>query len=253
MIKAIIIEDEAPLRELLGILISETDDEIQIVASCDNIQSAEENIEELEPDLIFLDVILPGGTGFDLLEKLQPGTCEVIFITAHDSFAIEAFKHAAIGYVLKPVDKEDLRIAINNAKKRIKADNNKVDFTKFLDQLRSTENSTGKIALPTPEGFLFVKANEITRCESDKVYTWIYMNGGKKILCSYNIGEFRKILPETIFFQVHKSHIISLQHVKSYNGKENTVEMDDGIIVPVSRRNKNSFLNNFRLISRGAE
>jgi len=253
MIRAIIIEDEAPLRELLNILIKEVDDEINIITECDNINSAQEAIEELEPDLIFLDVILPGGTGFDLMERLPPGTCEVIFITAHDSFTLEAFKHAAIGYVLKPVDKDDLKIAIGNAKKRIKADSSKTDFTQVLHQLRNNKADSEKIALPTPEGFLFVSAGDIIRCESDKVYTWIYMQDGKKILCSYNIGEFRRILPENIFFQAHKSHIISLRYVRSFNGKDNTVELTDGTIIPVSRRNKNSFLNNFRVISRNLE
>lgn len=254
MIKAIIVEDEAPLSDLLKILIAETDDEIDIAASCDNIDDAETIIEELRPQLIFLDVILPGGTGFDLLERIHMKNCEVIFITAHDNFALEAFKHAAIGYVLKPVDKEELKIAINNAKKRIQThSNNKIDFVKFLDQLKTHEISSEKIAIPTPEGFLFVKANEIICCESDKVYTWINMTGGKKILCSYNIGEFRKILPEHVFFQVHKSYIISLHFVKSFNGKDNTVELADGIIIPVSRRNKSSFLNNFRLINKNIE
>lgn len=253
MIKAIIIEDEPSLRELLRILIREVDEEVYIIAECDNINSAKEKIEELRPELIFLDVILPGGTGFDLLEKLSPGTCEVIFITAHDNFALEAFKHAAIGYLLKPVDRDDLKIAIANAKKRIRTDSGKTDFIKFLDQIRTQESGTSKIALPTPEGFLFVRPSEIVRCESDKVYTWIHMTDGKKILCSYNIGEFRKVLPEHIFFQVHKSHIVSLQYVKSYNGKDSTVELVDGAVIPVSRRNKNSFLNNFRLVSRGLE
>ena len=253
MIRAIIVEDEAPLRELLEILIKETDEDVEIIASCNSLKNALDTIEELKPDLIFLDVILPGGTGFDLLEQLSPGAYEVIFITAFDSFALEAFRHAAIGYVLKPVDKEDLRIAISNAKRRIKTQDAKTDFTKLIEQVRSTQSGSDKIALPTPEGFLFVKAHEIIRCESDKVYTWIYMQQGKEILCSYNIGEFRKILPENIFFQVHKSHIISLQYVRSYNGKDNTVKLTDGTIIPVSRRNKNSFLNNFRLISRNTE
>ena len=228
MIRAIIIEDESTLRQLLRILIAEVDEEIEIVASCDDISSALKAIEDLEPDLIFLDVILPGGTGFDLLEQLAPESCEVIFITAHDSFALEAFRHAAIGYVLKPVDKEDLRLAINHAKKRIRNDNQKADFMRFLEQLRLPEPGGEKIGLPTADGFLFVQAGEIIRCESDKVYTWVFMQDGKKILCSYNIGEFRKILPEHIFFQVHKSHIISLRHVRKYNGKDNTVELTDG-------------------------
>ncbi|HRO41930.1 MAG TPA: LytTR family DNA-binding domain-containing protein [Flavipsychrobacter sp.] len=250
MITAIIIEDEAPLRELLQILINEVDDEVKIIAVCESIKSGLESIALLNPDLVFLDVILPGGTGFDVVEQLPSGTCEIIFITAHDSFALEAFRHAAIGYVLKPVDKTDLKIAIANAKKRIVTGDSTSDFKKFLQQFRSKESGSMKIAIPTPEGFLFVNSKEVIRCEGDKIYTWIYLQNGKKILCSYNIGEFRKILPEDIFFQVHKSHIISLHFVRSYNGKDNTVELLDGTIIPVSRRSKGSFLNNFKLIAR---
>jgi two-component system LytT family response regulator len=253
MVRAVIIEDEAHLRELLRIIIKEVDDEIEIIAECDNIKDAEEVIHHLQPALIFLDVIMPGGTGFDLLEKIPPNTCEIIFITAHDSHTLEAFRHAAIGYLLKPVDKDDLRIAITNAKRRIQSNYKQQDFIKFLDDLKGNRTSNEKIAIPTQDGFLFVTANEIVRCESDKVYTWIHLASGRSVLCSYNLGEFRKILPERSFFQVHKSHIVSFTYVKMYHAKDNTVELTDGSIVPVSRRNKFSFLNNFRQVSRGME
>jgi two-component system LytT family response regulator len=253
MIRAIIVEDEAPLRELLRMLINEVDEDISIIAECDNIDQAVETIEALQPDLIFLDIILPGGTGFSLLERLGDIKAEVIFITAFDSYALEAFRHAAIGYLLKPVDRDDLKLTLANARKRIRSNDTNLDLAKLLNQIRGNEGGSEKIALPTPEGFLFVNAADIIRCESDKVYTWIYMEGGKKVLCSYNIGEFRKILPDHMFFQVHKSYIISLRHVKSYNGKDNTVALTDNAIIPVSRRNKNAFLNNFRLISRSTE
>jgi len=255
MITAIIIEDEAPLRELLQMLIHEVDENVELLASCDSIEDGFHKVMQLKPDLIFLDVMLPGGTGFDLLEQLAPGTCEVIFITAYDSFALEAFRHAAVGYVLKPVDKAELKIAINNARRRIKSpdDTDKTDFLKLLQHVQTDRNGNDKIALPTPDGFLFVKANDIIRCESDKVYTMIFLVDGSRILCSYNIGEFRRILPDQTFFQIHKSHIVSLQFVRSYNGRENTIELTDGVVLPVSRRNKGSFLNNFRLIARQGE
>jgi len=253
MIKAIIVEDEAPLRELLRLHISEVDPDISILAECSNIQMAEEAIHALQPDLIFLDIILPGGTGFDLLQRVAPLKAEVIFITAYDSYTLEAFRRSAIGYVLKPVETEELRTAITNARKRIQSAPGISDLEKIIDSIKSRSQSHEKIALPTQDGFLFVKTSEIIRCESDKVYTWIYLESGKKMLCSYNIGEFRKILPEDVFFQCHKSHIISLKQLKSYNGKDNTVELLDGSVIPVSRRNKSSFLNNFRFISRNLD
>jgi two-component system LytT family response regulator len=255
VIKAIIVEDEKPLRQLLQLLIEETDPEIDIIAQCDNIEDAAAAVRALHPQLIFLDVVLPGGTGFDLLERLAPLTCEVIFITAFDNFAVEAFRHAAIGYILKPVDKEELGRAISIARRRLDNGSGIKDVQLLLNRLQEHQKSSEgeRIAIPTSDGFLFVTAEDILRCESDRVYTWIYMNDGKKLLSSYNLGEFRRILPERLFFQVHKSHIISLASVRSYDAREGTLELRDGSVVPVSRRIKPAFLNNFRLPHRGQD
>lgn len=249
MIRALIIEEEAPLRELLKMQIRETGDDVEIVATCEGIASGLEAIARHKPDLIFLDVIMPGGTGFDVLENL-PFPCEVIFITAHESFAIEAFKHAAVGYVLKPVDKDDLRTAVNNARKRLKTAPQTPNPETSTQTWRMPSVAAEKIALPTTDGFLFVKAEDVIRCEGDKMYSWIYLQDGKKILTSYCLGEFKRILPETVFIQVHKSHIVSLHYVCSLNGKENTLQLADGSCIPLSRRNKNQFLNHFKIISR---
>lgn len=250
MIKAIIVEDEAPLQQLLLMLIREVEPDIEIVGLFDNVEDAATGIEILQPQVLFLDIMLPGGTSFDLLERIPHGKFEVIFVTAYDSYMLEAFRHAAAGYVLKPVDRNELRIAITNARKRIQAQDT-YDVSALLQQLKGNyKEKQEKIAIPTQDGFLFVAADELIRCESDRVYTWVYLKGQKSVLCSYNLGEFRKLLPDPQFFQAHKSHIISLRHVASFNGRESTVEMDDGSIVPVSRRNKISFLNNFALLSR---
>lgn len=255
MIKAIIVEDEKPLQQLLRLLIAEIDPEIQVLAQCEHIDDAMTAIRALQPQLLFLDVVLPGGTGFDLLERLAPVTCEVIFITAFDNFAVEAFRHAAIGYVLKPVNKEELSKAIALARRRLGSETAIKDVHYLIEQLhQSRQSSDGeRIAIPTTDNFIFVNASDIIRCESDRVYTWIYLKEGKKVLSSYNLGEFRRILPERLFFQVHKSHIICLEAVRSFDIRESTVELTDGSVVPVSRRSKQTFLNNFRLPNRGQE
>ena len=121
MIKAIIVEDEAPLQQLLLILLREVDPEIEIVGLFDNIENAAAGIKTLQPQLVFLDVMLPGGTGFDLLERTAQFKFEVIFVTAYDSYMLDAFRHSAVGYVLKPVDRNELHIAIDKERRRIQA------------------------------------------------------------------------------------------------------------------------------------
>lgn len=255
MIKAIIVEDEKPLQQLLRLLISEIDPEIQIAAQCENIEEAQAAVRSLQPQLLFLDVVLPGGTGFDLLQRLSPVTCEVIFITAFDNFAVEAFRHAAIGYVLKPVNKEELGKAIAVARRRLSSETAIKDVQYLIEQLHQNRSPAAgqRIAIPTTDNLIFVNASDIIRCESDRVYTWIYLKEGRKLLSSYNLGEFRRILPDRLFFQVHKSHIICLEAVRSFDIRENTVELTDGSVVPVSRRSKQTFLNNFRLPNRGPD
>ncbi len=247
-------EDEAPVAELLELLIREVDEEVVVVASCNNVDLALEKIHALKPDLVFLDVILPYGTGFDIAEQIAGNNCEIIFTTAHEGYAIEAFKHAAAGYLLKPVDHEELRIALDHAKRRIRNQQHSgTDFSALLKEIRAGQNGQDKIALQSSDGFLFVKASEIIRCESDRIYTWVFLNSQKKILCSYAIGEVRKLLPDHTFCQIHKSHIISFNFVRSYNGRENTVELSDGTVIPVSRRSKHTFLNHFKMLHKGLE
>lgn len=253
MIRAIIIEEDASAREHLRMMINEADEEIEIVGECASLKKAEEAVEDIEPELLFLNVKVSEESGFDLLDRIPPDLCEAILMSADESEALKALRYGAAGYVLKPVAKDELKHAIVHAKRRISAAQPEVDYGKLFDYIRNAEGGNDKIALPTPDGFLFIRSREIIRCESDKVYTWVHMNGGKKILCSYNIGEFRKILPDHAFFQVHKSHILSLQYVRSYNGKDSTVELTEGTIIPVSRRNKAAFLNNFKILSRGVE
>lgn len=252
MIKAIIVEDEASLRTLIRKFITEVDEEVEIVAEAGNIHDALELINQKEPDIIFLDIILPGGTAFDLLEKLAPIHGEVIFITAYDKYFLDAFKYAAIGYLLKPVDKKELGIAITNAKKRVAGKRQNENVASLLNYIKSknTSESIDKIGVPTQDGFIFLSPNEVVRCEGHNAYTKLYLDDHTHIISSYNLAQFRKILPEDLFFQVHKSHIISLNSVRKYNSKDSLVEMDNGDSIPVSRKIKTEFIAHFKIPKR---
>lgn len=251
MIKGIIIEDEASLRTLIHQFIKEVDNDLHIVAECDNIDDAEKAIDTINPDVIFLDIVLPGGTGLDLLERIPNLRAEVIFLTAYDKYVMDAFKYAAIGYILKPVDKKELKVAIDNAKKRIneKNGNNIETLLGFLKNSSQTE-SIDKIGVPTPEGITFISHTDIIHCEGMNSCTKIHLNDGEQLVSSYNLAEFKRILPEKSFFQVHKSHIVSLDSVYKYNSKEAIVEMDNGDTIPVSKKMKAEFIQHFKMPKR---
>lgn len=252
MIKAIIVEDEASLRTLIKKFVTEVDEEISIVADEDNINDAEKAIRNHQPDIIFLDIVLPGGNAFDLLERLGAIHSEVIFITAYDKYFLDAFKHAAIGYLLKPVDKKELAIAIENAKKRIANKRQNEHVASLLNYLKrqNSNDQVEKIGVPTQDGFIFLAPDEVIRCEGYNAYTKLYLGDGTHIISSYNLAQFRKILPEDYFFQVHKSHIISLNKVRKYNSKDSLVEMDNGDSIPVSRKVKTNFIGHFKIPKR---
>lgn len=245
MIKAIIIEDEKPLADYLREVILEVDPTIEIAGQYYDVSPGIKAIEEHHPQLVFLDIMLPEGSGFDVLDALPHRSPEVIFVTAHDSFWQQAFDYAAIGYLLKPVYKPALETALSNARKRIEAGT--------ADQLASVlekifpgrQELPGKLAIPTDKGYRFESFEHIIRLESSNAYTWIYLTSGVKLLSSYNLGEFRKILPEKEFIQVHKSHIVSTKHMVQFNTRDCLLETADGALIPVSRRSRAHFMRLF--------
>ncbi len=245
MIKALIIEDEKPLADYLREIVLEMDHGIEIVGIFHDVTPAIKAIEEFHPQLIFLDIMLPEGSGFNVLDAVPQRGAEVIFVTAHNSYWQQAFDYAAIGYILKPIIKSSLRTAIANASRRIEAGTIS-QFATILDKvLPKHREQTEKLAIPTSTGYRFENLENIIRLESENVYTWIYLSSGDKKLCSYSLGEFKKILPEKEFIQVHKSHIIATRHIVQFNVGDSLLEMSDGSHIPISRRNKTLFMSHF--------
>ena len=242
MIRVVLVDDEEYPRLLLKELLEESLPEIEIIGDADNADDAYEMIENEEPDLVFLDIAMPEKTGFDLLQMFDHPDFEVIFVTGYDQYALDAFNHFAIGYLLKPIDSSMLTEVVLNAKKRIESKKSNANIQELLQHLSSSTRKTNRIGIPTMEGLEFVEMNEIIRCEGDQKYTKVYLTNRTNILSSYNIGEFRRILEHHNFFQCHKSHLVNLNHVRKYN-KEGTLHMSDDSSVPVSKRKKIEFLN----------
>ena len=214
--------------------------EIEVVGEGDGVKAGVEKIKELSPDVVFLDVQMPDGTGFDLLEQFSEINFKIIFASAFDKFAIQAFKFSALDYMLKPIEPEKLKEACA----KLNEDNRFAEINKKLEVLMSNKNSFEKIALPTLDGIIFVKIKEILRCESDNNYTNIFLQDGKKIIVSKTLKEYDEMLSPFNFFRIHKSHLINLAFLARYRkGDGGYVEMEDGAELEVSRRRKEEFLN----------
>jgi two-component system, LytTR family, response regulator len=244
MIRAIIIDDEEHcinrLQELIRLYCAST---VRLEGSYQSVEDGVNAINTLQPDLIFLDIQIKEKTGFDLLRQLKNINSEVIFTTAFEQYAIQAFKFSAIDYLLKPVDKDDLLQAVNKLTGKMLSQQSKQKLDVLLSNLQSINDQTKKIAIPTINGLLFVPVTEIIRCESSINYTTLFLQDKQKITVAKTLKEFEELLTPHKFFRVHNSHLINLAHIKEYRkGKGGFVFMEDNTEIEVSTRRKEDFL-----------
>ena len=242
MKKALIIDDEKRTRELIAKMIDSFGFDIETYPLGDNVLSGITLIDTLLPDIVFLDVQMPDGTGFEVLKKVKHKQFEVIFITAHEEFAIKAIKFSALDYLLNPIDPEELRVSLERA---IAALNEKKEESQF-DALQQNiqPSQKRKLVLKTQESVHVIDLEEIIRCEADRNYTSFYLIGGKKILVSRTMKEYELILAQHNFLRVQQSHLINLKFVARYDkGNGGTVVMKDGSEVPLSPNKRDLFFH----------
>ncbi len=240
MIRYVIVDDEKKALRNLEKRLLKHHPELERAGVFTDPVEALEFIKRNRPDLVFLDVEMPNLSGLDLLSAIPEPTFETIFVTAYDQYAIDAFKHAAIGYIVKPIDPEELEQAIEKAKKNI-ALKTAADKNKKLIELLTQQN--GNIAIPTTEGYIFVKAKDIIRLEGMEGYTKIICCNNKEHISSYNMGRFKEILAHNpSFLQVHRSHIVNAEYVEKYLN-EGYVILKDNTPVPVSKTYRKDFLD----------
>jgi len=245
MINCIIIDDEAKNIKLLQNMLEMYCPYINILATDTEAKNGLLLIDELQPQLVFLDVEMPHLNGFDLLKKLEPVNFETIFVTAYSHYAVEAFEHHATGYVTKPIKSDKLVAAVNTAVKRIEEKNINKNLFSLLEQ-NTKQAAPDKIPLSTSNGLIFVKLAEILYCESSGNYTNFYLAGDKKIMVSRQLGEYEKLLPETSFTRIHDKYIINLSFIKEYiKGSGGDVVLENGKELPVASRRKEEFLARF--------
>lgn len=241
MINAIIIEDEKNNAERLERMIVQNCPAISIKKIAGSVAEGVEAIREFNPGLVFLDIELPDGTGFEIFEHFDQPEFDVIFTTAFDHFAIKAIKFSATDYLLKPIDKEELLNAVAKVSDKTTSKTKTKNALFFRDRNKSTD--INNIALPTSDGYKIVSLDNIIRCEADGNYTFFFLEKNEKILVSKSLKEFEDLLEECNFCRVHHSHLINMKHaIKYHKGEGGFVTMSDNISVEVSKRKKDQFL-----------
>ena len=237
-IKAIIVDDEKRARENLKLKIADCNFKIDIVAEADCVEDALIVIEENNPDLLFLDIAMPRQSGFDLIKQIPKVNFEIIFATAFDSFALTAFEINAIGYILKPINIDKLKVAIANAI-------SKIDLVKSNDEINSLmqylDQPKDILKVHSSDSIEMRELNEVVRLESDGGYTKIFFRDGSTVLSSSSLGSYETQLVEKSFFRVHRGHLINTSFFRSYK-KSGYIILKDGTEVPLSKRKKNVFL-----------
>ena len=242
MIRTLIIDDEEDAREGLKLVIEKFCPEVSIQALCESPEEGLKKIDELQPELVFLDVQMPRLSGFDLLEKVEKINFEVIFVTAFDKYAIKAIKFSALDYLLKPIDVEELVSAVQRIKEKQK--NKTAHFKSLLSNVKLSSEKLTRLAIPSENEIIIQKISDIVYCEADSNYTTLHLVDNKKITISKTLKEFENILPETDFCRIHHSTLVNIAHVTKYiKGEGGYVLVTGGGHLDVSRRKKDSFLH----------
>ena len=243
-IKSVIVEDELAAREVLKNYLSKYCPQVEVVGEAQNIKEAVPLLHEIRPQLVFLDVEMPFGNAFDVLEACKDLQFETIFVTAFSEYSLKALNQSAAYYLLKPISIEELIVAVNKVQHQIMNheifNRNKI----IVENFHESKPEKQQVILPTLEGFEVVKMEEIVRLRGNGNFTDPYLNNGnKKMVCRF-LKHFSEILPLP-FIRVHKSHIINMNCVKSYN-KGGIVTLNDGAEIEVSPTYKEDFLKNFK-------
>ncbi|SER36067.1 LytR/AlgR family response regulator transcription factor [Neolewinella agarilytica] len=241
-ITAILIDDEpaalADLRQQIkGLKLA-----VDILGEAMNIREGLQKIETLRPDLIFLDIGMPGGSGFELLRQLNPkNRPEVIFVTCEERHAMKAIRVSALFYILKPVEEHELQRAVSLARERIRLKSSDQRLEALLSNLEQSNPENKRVGIPSERGLEYVDTNTIVYCEGEKGYTYIYLEDGSNRLSSYSIGEYRKMLEPYGFFAIHRSSLVNRKHVVR-NERSGRMVLSNQVELVVSRRRREDVL-----------
>jgi two-component system LytT family response regulator len=246
MLKAILIDDEEMSRNILRDYIIKYCPDVTITAEAENIQQGIEVIKSHKPDIVFLDVEMPKGNGFDLLEQIKNVDFETVFVTAYDHYAIQALNYSAAYYILKPISIDELISSVEKIKKERTTKNTELSTKILLEYLNSGNGQFQKIVLPLPDGFEVVNVKDIVHCVANDNFTDFHFLSKQKMMICRTLKFYEELLKDVGFIRVHKSHLVNITHIQKYNkGKGGQVTMCNGAVVDVSPNKKEELMRYF--------
>ncbi|MCK9401132.1 MAG: LytTR family DNA-binding domain-containing protein [Bacteroidales bacterium] len=242
MLRTLIVDDEDHMRDSLVKLLAKHCPQVEVAGKASSVATGIKALQELHPDLVLLDIQMSDGTGFDLLNSLPVIDFKVIFITAFDQYALQAFRFSAVDYLLKPVNPELLAEAVERAGQLIQEHHN-IQMQALQENLRNIERQNKKIILKTTENIYLLDLNNIISCESDNNYTCVYTSDGEKILVSKTLKEYDNLLAGCGFYRVHKSYLINLAHIKRFEKQDGGyIILTNDLKIPVASRKRDEML-----------
>ncbi len=241
--KVLIIDNERPMRESIHALLVAFCPEVTAIEMASDIESGTDLIRQFQPDLLLLDVELDNGvTGFDLLRQIPDPKFQLVFITAHDKYAIQAFQFSAIDFLLKPIDPESLMQSVQKATKSIKNQGLSEQIAFLLARMAAPQENNKRIALKDVDHIYYVRTDDIAFCEADGGYTNFLLDNGQSIIVSKNLKEYEQILEPLGFLRTHNSYLVNPNKIARFEKNEETLVLDNGRTVPLSQRKKDLVL-----------
>jgi len=244
-LKAIIIDDETHSTEMLEWLLQTYNTDVEVLATCHSGEEGLKTLQNHHPDVVFMDIEMPRMNGFDVLDQLQERPFELVFITAYDQFAVRAFRYAALNYLLKPVDPDDLVATINRIREK-KTHTGPAQMEILFQSLLNKQNQVERIALSSGDGLVFVNTADITYCKAESNYTQVVLQNGKKIMVARTLKDLDETLSGKDFFRVHASYLVNINHISKFvRGDGGYIVMPDEAQITISRSKRDEFFQLF--------
>jgi two-component system LytT family response regulator len=245
MLRTLIVDDEKPSREVLSNYLNEYCPDVEILALCNSVKTAHKAILKYNPQLVFLDIEMPNGNGFDLLKICEPVDFKVIFITAFSEYALKAFRFSATDYLLKPIMVDELIQAVHKVRQDISRETGNINIQKLLENLSVRNAPLNQLVIPDSSGFRVINTSEIILCEADGYCTHFYLTNRDKITSSKNLKHYEDLLNAQGFIRVHNSWLANLAHVQAYSN-QGEIKLSENQKCPLGNGYKQEFLRRFR-------